>query len=166
MPSPSLKNTGSPSIVAHHVFSSFSKSSNFLAFVTFYNQKVNALNFGELIWPSELQAPLGWPQCLCGEGARPHVHMRPGWLVPGAPGHHTLSLHSAALGNFCGLWLMKGSGEFRRKSIACITREHELTKVLVGHASSNSFLGTLIVGMFRRRIWPYGAFSRIEESIY
>lgn len=58
------------------------------------------------------------------------------WLAHDrSPRLPTLGLYSAALRNFCGLWLMKGSGEFRRKSIACITRECELTKVLVGHAS-------------------------------
>ena len=58
--------------------------------------------------PGGAQDPLSLPTALLQEGAMP-----PGWPMTGAPGTPTLRLYSAALRNFRGLWLMKGSGEFR-----------------------------------------------------
>lgn len=128
-----LRSQDSLSGAGHQTFVPFLTHSSHQFMTTFYSQKLNvllanAVHFGGWFGPWA-QGPLGSPTGFCARKGLPRAHTWPGWQAsrPWVAQHCFRKL----------VWVMAsaGSGEFRRKSMAGITRERELTKVLVGHAS-------------------------------
>lgn len=140
-------------------FASFSKPSKLFLKTTFHNQKFvlwNAVEFWCVEFgPGGAKTLWACPQHFCRKGPCLLAHDR-------SSRHPTLRVVQHCPGKLPAVMAYEGFRRFQEQSFLHYRTQAWANKGASGSHIFNKFLGTLIVGMFGRRIWPYGAFSRIE----